>query len=114
MVNVAGEGLVGELVLLVFKKQISPIGEVTTLAGSADRRDNALDGLGTAASFLDLKGIALDGFEQLLVTDRYKIRQISQVGEVVTVAGKMEEKPDVRRPTQSCPFQFQLTHFSHR
>ena len=89
--------------------QISPIGVVTTLAGSADIRDNALDGSGTAASFLDLKGIALDPFEQLLVTDRYKIRRISQMGEVVTVAGKMKEKPNVLRPTQPCPFQFQLT-----
>ncbi|GEM_PF-2696483 len=69
-------------------RKISPNGAVTTLAGSpTDFGDT--DGVGSAARFRDLKGLALDGSENIYVADwiRHTIRKITPDGTVSTVAG---------------------------
>jgi sugar lactone lactonase YvrE len=68
-------------------RKVSPTGAVTTFAGSGAHDDD--DGTGTAASFNEPYGIALDAAGNLYVADmgNHKIRKISSSGEVTTLAG---------------------------
>jgi hypothetical protein len=68
-------------------RKISSTGVVTTLAGSAD--DGTADGIGTAARFGSLEGIAVDVTGNIYVSDtKYlKIRKITPDGVVTTFAG---------------------------
>ena len=66
-------------------RKISPTGVVTTFAGSG--KYSSVDGLGTAASFQNPTGIAIDGIGNLYVTDLSKIRKITPAGMVTTFAG---------------------------
>ncbi|MBF2708974.1 T9SS type A sorting domain-containing protein [Flavobacterium soyangense] len=68
-------------------RKISPAGVVTTLAGSGVI--GAIDGTGTAASFYNPSGVAVDSAGNVYVADRVndKIRKITPAGVVATLAG---------------------------
>lgn len=66
-------------------RKITSDGTVTTLAGS---RDNApRDGVGLAAGFNQIRGLAVDANGNVLVSDSSTIRRISPDGAVRTIAG---------------------------
>ncbi|MEY4245176.1 MAG: hypothetical protein RLZZ245_2761, partial [Verrucomicrobiota bacterium] len=67
-------------------QKIAPGGDLSTVAGSVV--GNA-DGVGTAASFYDPRGLAMNGRGELLVADsgNHAIRRISPDGAVLTIAG---------------------------
>ena len=68
-------------------RKITPDGVVTTLAGSAGNTD-VTDGTGTAAEFNYPIYIAIDGADNLYVTDDGSlVRQITPGGVVTTIAG---------------------------
>jgi sugar lactone lactonase YvrE len=68
-------------------RKITPAGDVTTFAGSG--LSSSTDGIGTAASFYQPYGIAIDQSGNLYVADQLgqKIRKITPAGVVTTVAG---------------------------
>ena len=68
-------------------RKISSVGNVTTFAGSESSGN--VDGLGLAASFNKPNGVALDSNGSIYVADTYnhKIRKISSLGNVTTLAG---------------------------
>lgn len=65
-------------------RKISNEGEVTTIAGGSY---GFADGTGSAAQFDDIRSIAMDHSRNLYVSDRNRIRKITQEGVVTTVAG---------------------------
>lgn len=69
-------------------RRISPTGEVTTIAGVAGS-DGSADGTGSDARFNSPRGIAVDAFGNLYVTDggNDTIRRITAAGVVTTIAG---------------------------
>ncbi|SIR94826.1 gliding motility-associated C-terminal domain-containing protein [Mucilaginibacter lappiensis] len=65
-------------------RKITPDGTVTTLAG--DGQNKTVDGLGTAASFKDPKGITIDAAGSLYITQGdYLIRKVTPGGMVTTI-----------------------------
>jgi sugar lactone lactonase YvrE len=68
-------------------RKITPAGVVTTFAGSGTNA--SVDGTGTAASFNEPSGLAIDSSGNLYVgeTGGHKIRKITPAGEVTTLAG---------------------------
>ncbi len=69
-------------------RRVTPLGEVTTLAGTADMMGSA-DGSGAAARFNTPSGIALASDGNLYVADtgNLTIRRVTMAGDVTTVAG---------------------------
>ncbi|HEX6792787.1 MAG TPA: hypothetical protein VF304_02965 [Casimicrobiaceae bacterium] len=69
-------------------RKISPAGEVTTLAGTAGVT-GAADGVGAAASFNFVGGLAVDAAGDLFAADlaNNEVRKITATGVVTTVAG---------------------------
>ncbi len=72
-------------------RKISPQGEVSTLAGTAGVA-GADNGTGTTAKFSNPRGVAVDGNGNVYVADasNHRIRKITPVGVVSTVAGTGE------------------------
>lgn len=68
-------------------RKITSVGAVTTFAGSGVQ--GSLDGNGTTARFYYPEGIAIDGSNNMYVTDRAnnEIRKITSAGVVTTIAG---------------------------
>jgi serine/threonine protein kinase/sugar lactone lactonase YvrE len=72
-------------------RKITPAGQVTTLAGSANHA-GSIDGAGPNARFSDNeKGIAVDGGGNIYVADtlNHMIRKVSPAGVVTRLAGSM-------------------------
>jgi hypothetical protein len=67
-------------------RKVTPAGEVTTVAGSAQ---GYMDGAGSVAQFNNPAAIALRGDGNLLVADTFnhRIRKVTPTGEVTTLAG---------------------------
>ncbi len=85
-VDAAGNVYVGDAGNELVRK-ISPLGEVTTLAGSGNQgSDNGPD---TASSFFSPRGVTVDGSGNVYVADwgNHLIRKIGQAGDVTTFAG---------------------------
>ena len=68
-------------------RKITPIGEVSTFAGSGEMGND--DGVGAAAQFRWPTGIAIDAADNLYVADTYnhRVRKITPKGEVSSLAG---------------------------
>mgnify|MGYP000863199809 CR=1 FL=1 len=68
-------------------RKITSAGVVTTLAGTGSQ--GSADGTGTAASFDNPRGVAVDGSGNVYVADTYNhlIRKITSAGVVTTLAG---------------------------
>lgn len=69
-------------------RKITPAGLVSTIAGGATSYQ---DGTGTAAGFINLKGLTIDKIGNLYAIDEQRIRKITQAGVVTTVAGSGAE-----------------------
>lgn len=69
-------------------RRITPIGEVSTLAGIAGT-SGSVDGMGAVARFNRPKDIAIDAFDNLYVADSENctIRKITPGGQVTTIVG---------------------------
>jgi NHL repeat len=69
-------------------RKITPAGEVTTVAGTADAI-GSIDGIGSAARFNGPAGVATDSADNVYVADtgNNTIRKITPAGEVTTLAG---------------------------
>ncbi len=72
-------------------RKVTPDGVVTTLAGSAGVSGTS-DGIGAAARFSALKGIAVDGAGNIYAVDNGTVRKISPAGAVTTLAGAPGEQ----------------------
>ncbi len=68
-------------------RKISPEGNVTTLAGSANQRGTA-DGTGTAARFNYPASVAVDSQGNVIVGENSTVRRITPAGAVTTFAGQ--------------------------
>lgn len=68
-------------------RKISPLGVVTTFAGSG--MEGATDGFGVTASFRHPSALVVDGSGNVYVSDQqnHKIRKITPAGQVTTLAG---------------------------
>jgi sugar lactone lactonase YvrE len=75
-------------------RRITPAGAVTTLAGTVGI-SNSIDGVGIAAQFSSLSGVAADGVGNVYVTDADTIRLISPAGSVTTLAGSSRQRGSV-------------------
>jgi uncharacterized repeat protein (TIGR02543 family) len=71
-------------------RKITPLGVVSTLAGTPTLVSRSIDGTGPAAGFGVPSGIAVDYVGNVFVTDRITatIRKITPEGVVTTIAGK--------------------------
>ena len=69
-------------------REITPSGAVTTIAGLAGSAGSA-DGMGSAARFSQPRGVAVDGSDNLYLTDYTNdtIREVTSAGVVTTIAG---------------------------
>jgi hypothetical protein len=67
-------------------RRITPVGVVTTLAGSAGQCGST-DGTGAEARFSTPRGMATDSAGNVYVTDYATIRRITPAGMVTTIAG---------------------------
>ena len=72
-------------------RKITPAGEVSTFAGSPDAYGST-DGIGSAARFTSIYGVAADSLGNVYVADtlNYTIRKITPDGSVSTFAGSAE------------------------
>ncbi len=66
-------------------RKITPGGVVSTFAGSGQQ--GSVDGKASEAQFSSISGIAVDAHDNVYVTDRTRIRKITQAGDVSTLAG---------------------------
>jgi sugar lactone lactonase YvrE len=70
-------------------RQVTPVGAVTTIAGSLPAA-GAIDGVGSAARFADPQNVAVDGSGTIYVADAGNnlVRRITPAGVTTTLAGK--------------------------
>jgi sugar lactone lactonase YvrE len=72
----------------VYVRRVSPSGVLTTVAGAATGSTSPSDGSpATSGPILYARGIAVDGFGNLFITDGKGIRKVNPAGTISTVAG---------------------------
>jgi sugar lactone lactonase YvrE len=88
-------------------RKITPAGDVTTLAGAAQRKGSE-DGIGAAARFYHPAGLALDANGNLYVADNGNnaIRKIAPDGTVTTLAGLARHHGGTDGPGTAARFLF--------
>jgi hypothetical protein len=88
-------------------RKVSPVGVVTTLAGSADSQGSA-DGTGSAARFNAAAGVATDSGGNVYVADTFNhtIRKITPAGVVTTLAGSAGVSGNVDGTDSAARFNF--------
>ena len=103
-VDAAGTLYVSDLANNIIR-QITPAGIVTTLAGSASASQGTNDGTGSAASFANPAGLAVDTNGNVYVADYLNdtIRKIAPGGIVTTLAGRPGRGRFGRRDGQRGP-----------
>ncbi len=84
-------------------RMMTPAGVVTTLAGTAGQTGFA-NGTGSAASFTNLQGLALDSQDNIYVGDSNAVRQITPSGVVSTWAGTPQTSGMVDGPFATALF----------
>jgi len=84
-------------------RKITPAGVVTTVAGAAGV-SGSNDGVGPAARFSALKGLAVDGTGNIYAVDNSAIRKVTPTGVVSTLAGIPGELGDSDGPGSSARF----------
>ena len=84
-VNASGDVYVADPYNSYTVRKITAAGVVTTLAGSTSY--GSTDGTGSAAQFLSVHGVTVDGSDNVYVSDYYSIRRITSTGVVTTLAG---------------------------
>jgi hypothetical protein len=70
-------------------RKVTQGGVVTTVAGTAVSRGGA-DGTGSAAQFLQPRGVGVDISGKVYVADQHAIRVVTSEGVVITLAGKVD------------------------
>jgi len=88
VVDVAGNAYVADSGYSAIRR-VSPGGIVTTVAGGSGNNcsGGSNDGLGSAARFCALRGLAIDASGILYAADGSTVRRVTPAGEVTTVAG---------------------------
>ncbi|SNS41888.1 NHL repeat-containing protein [Noviherbaspirillum humi] len=86
-------------------RQITPDGRVLTLAGRAGVAGSN-DGAGSAATFTNPRGIAIDSGGNLYVTDMHAVRKVSPQGVVTTLAGAVAASGDADGAGSAARFNF--------
>ena len=85
-------------------RKITPAGTVTTFAGSGS--PGSADGQGSAASFYNPEGVAVDAGGNVYVADTYNctVRRITPAGTVTTVAGIVGTQGSADGPAATATF----------
>lgn len=93
-------------------RKITPTGVVTTIAGGPGRGVllGTGDGIGVGASFLNPQSIAIDGRGNLLVTEWHRVRKISPLLEVTTIAGTGDDNSGVAVDGVGAAVRFSIPH----
>lgn len=68
-------------------RKISTSFMVSTIAGGLPGSSGQIDGTVSVASFTNIRGIAMDSNGVMFVADVQKIRRVTQLGKVTTIAG---------------------------
>lgn len=78
--------------------KITPAGVISTFAGTPSGEGQTKDGLGLSARFFSPGGMTIDRSDNLYVADKRKVRKITPLGMVTTIAGQASDDEDWWQP----------------